>query len=431
MSDYHGNFSEGSKLSSAPWLVVLLACIFLLPEAYSIDVSLSAENGGDSVSIDSSYEVDTGVSVSEESEASFDEVGIENSRSISGSGDINAAQTYSGSGGYTGSATLNAKGVSGTLKGNTILTPSTLSASQIASLSGDSADVSLSLNHQGDLLYMGSGMGSGSLITSQNVQTGSVIGSQSSNIFANNGFVKFIKGTIKGANTILATGSEYLYIGISDIYSVEMFSGDAPSPLTSFISSLPGANKELEGGKKNFRDYSLSKLLVNSDKSQVKVDVDVKNADPSSSSYSWELDPDNQEASEKLTAVNANKIRASAYASNTEGDQSDANIEITEGSIYGYSNKAYADKTKTEVSEYLDSANGASVEVQSYAKNSARADEFFSEDAAGEIVTTPTVINKGTADFIVRRNEFTNALIEAKATSSTVEDFEHLWISNL
>jgi hypothetical protein len=78
----------GSKLSSAPWLVVLLACIFLLPEAYSIDVSLSAENGGDSVSIDSSYEVDTGVSVSEESEASFDEVGIENTRLVSGTGNI-------------------------------------------------------------------------------------------------------------------------------------------------------------------------------------------------------------------------------------------------------------------------------------------------------------------------------------------------------
>jgi len=111
----------GSKLSSAPWLVVLLACIFLLPEAYSIDVSLSAENGGDSVSIDSSYEVDTGVSVSEESEASFDEVGIENTRLVSGTGNINAVQTYSGSGGYVGSATLSSQGVSGSLKGTASL----------------------------------------------------------------------------------------------------------------------------------------------------------------------------------------------------------------------------------------------------------------------------------------------------------------------
>ncbi len=68
------------------------------------------------------------------------------------------------------------------------------------------------------------------------------------------------------------------------------------------MSMLPGGTIELAGEKNGFRDYSLSKLLKNPDKSQVKVDVSVLNADPSSSSYSYKLDPDNQEASEKLTA---------------------------------------------------------------------------------------------------------------------------------
>jgi hypothetical protein len=66
--------------------------------------------------------------VNEESEASFDQVKIENTRSVSGTGDINAAQMYSGSGGYKGSAILSAQGASGTLHGNAFLTPEYLRA---------------------------------------------------------------------------------------------------------------------------------------------------------------------------------------------------------------------------------------------------------------------------------------------------------------
>ena len=206
--------------------MALLACVFLVPGAYCIEIGFSAENGGESTDLSSSYDVDTGVSVSEESTASFDQPAIENTRSVSGTGDINAVQTYPGSGGYAGSATLSARDVSGTLQSNAILTP-TSSANQITSLSGDSADVSLSLNHQGDSLYMGSGMGSGSINTNQNVRTGSIIFAMNetfANSWTPNGIAYF--------NTIM-------YGGIQ-ISKAQDISADEPSPMSSVMSFFPG-----------------------------------------------------------------------------------------------------------------------------------------------------------------------------------------------
>jgi hypothetical protein len=155
--------------------VVLFACIFLLPEAYSIDVSLSAENGGDSVSVDSSYEVDTEVSVSEESEASFDEVGIENSRSLSGTGKAKAAQTYSGSGGYSGSSSFTSSG-SGSLTGSANLNPESMNAMQDISASGESS-ADMTLTH-GGTASVGCNLYSGSINALQSISTGSAHGSQ-------------------------------------------------------------------------------------------------------------------------------------------------------------------------------------------------------------------------------------------------------------
>ena len=87
-------------MSWLSWLVVLFASVLLIPGAFSIDVGFSAGSGGESTDLSSSYDVDTGVSVSEESTTSPDQATIENTRSVSGTGDINAVQTYSGSEGY-------------------------------------------------------------------------------------------------------------------------------------------------------------------------------------------------------------------------------------------------------------------------------------------------------------------------------------------
>jgi hypothetical protein len=123
-------------------LLGLLAFLIFVPGAYSIEVGFSAENGGESTDLSSSYDVDTGVSVSEESEASFDQPAIENTRSISGTGDINAAQTYSGSKGYSGEGRLQASDAIMTLSSTACLTPGTLESSQMATISGKSVDVS-------------------------------------------------------------------------------------------------------------------------------------------------------------------------------------------------------------------------------------------------------------------------------------------------
>ena len=110
----------------------------------------------------------------EESTASFDQVKIENTRSVSGTGDINAVQTYSGSGGYVGSATLSSQGVSGSLKGNACLTPQSLTASQDLSLSGKSVDTGMSLANEGDSASLGVAITSGMIASQQGIQTGSV-----------------------------------------------------------------------------------------------------------------------------------------------------------------------------------------------------------------------------------------------------------------
>ena len=134
--------------------------------------------GDDSARLNSFYDLSDGVSATEKSSATTDQIGITNSRSIAGTGNMYAFQGYSGSNDYSGSSSVGANEVSGTIESNAALTPTTLSASQVASLSGDSADVGLSLDHQGDSIYMSSGIGSGTITTSQDVWTGSVHGSQ-------------------------------------------------------------------------------------------------------------------------------------------------------------------------------------------------------------------------------------------------------------
>lgn len=182
--------SEGIKLSSRSWLATLLACVFLVPGAYCIEVILSAEYGEDYASIESEYDVSTGVSVSEESSASFDQPAIESVRSISGTGDIDAFQSYSGSSGYLGQSALHAYGVSGTFNGAASLKPSSMRADHSGSFAGYSTDAGMSLTSQGNSVAVSSGMTSGSIVTSQNIWTGSAEGGQDTQITgADSGYI--------------------------------------------------------------------------------------------------------------------------------------------------------------------------------------------------------------------------------------------------
>ena len=157
------------KLSRVSWLVALLACVLLVQGAYSIDVGFSVESGGESASLESSYDVDTGVSVSEESTASPGQATIENSRSVTGTGDITASQTYSGSGGYSGTSFF--KTGAGSLASSASLNPTSLSALQIVSASGVS-NAEMGVINEGTA-HVDCNLISGSMTAAQSISTGS------------------------------------------------------------------------------------------------------------------------------------------------------------------------------------------------------------------------------------------------------------------
>jgi len=88
------------------------------------------------VSIWDSYDVDDGVEVSGESSAGFSGgLSMDDSRRISGPGDVYAVQGYSGSGGYAGANYIYSRDASQTLvRGTARLTPDTLGAIQDVSI---------------------------------------------------------------------------------------------------------------------------------------------------------------------------------------------------------------------------------------------------------------------------------------------------------
>lgn len=76
--------------------IFLVICFF--QGALAIEVSFSAEDGGEAVGISDDYEVSKGVSVSEESEAKFGNVEMTNSREVAGGGDLYMEQDFFGRG---------------------------------------------------------------------------------------------------------------------------------------------------------------------------------------------------------------------------------------------------------------------------------------------------------------------------------------------
>jgi hypothetical protein len=142
--------------------------------------------------------------VSEESTASFNQPAIENTRSLSGTGEIRAFQSYSGSSGYFGQAYLDSSGVSGTLRGTASLTPSAMRSSQSGLFSGDLTDMGMSLTSKGNSVDVSSGMTYGTVTTSQNIWTGSAEGSQDTQIIgAASGYVD------TGGYTLVPGGVEF------------------------------------------------------------------------------------------------------------------------------------------------------------------------------------------------------------------------------
>jgi len=159
-----------------------------VPGTYSIEVGFSAENGGESTDLSSSYDVDTEVSVSEESTATFDQPSIQNTRLISGTGDVKAAQTYSGSCGYSGSAIF--KTESGSLTASACLTPVSMNAFQNLAAKGNTQFTLTGTQGQDSATQEG-GVKDGNLASSSSLTIGhSVFISENTNLMGNGGFVR-------------------------------------------------------------------------------------------------------------------------------------------------------------------------------------------------------------------------------------------------
>jgi hypothetical protein len=163
--------------------IFLVVCF--IQGSLAIEVSFSAEDGGGSVGISDEYDVSTGVSISEESEAKFGNVEMTNSREVAGSGDAKAVQSYSGSG-YTGHASFLASGALSSLTGFAQLTPYYLNAAQNIVVSGDWAKSSLGVMQGSSEAFTSGSVNDGSMIVSQGAWTGSVHVSESVQAQGNN-----------------------------------------------------------------------------------------------------------------------------------------------------------------------------------------------------------------------------------------------------
>ena len=114
-----------------------------------------------------------------------------------------------------------------------------------------------------------------------------------------------------------------------------------------------------------------------------------------------------------------------AYASNSNGVSSSTNLNLADASVYYPSLSAYGDPSYVDSYASIGNAYGAT-EITSHAENSWPAVEDFgvidlSSIYPGWAIQLSEPVNKGTADFVVKRNEFANgASIITTATSSDV-----------
>ena len=317
--------------------MALLACLLLPSGAYSIGVSFSASGGGGSVGLNSIYNLDDSVSASEGASASFGQVGITDTRSVSGTGNVQADQSYSGSGGYAGSSQINAEGVSGTLQSNAALTPQSLTANQGLSLTGNSVDTGMSLANKGDSANLGVGITSGTVDSNQVIQTGSVHNGISANINAPWAYLSqstSISGIAENAITTLQNPNS------------------EPIVFNTIADSYNGIASFILGGK----SLNEHKEVTGSDGSGARIDAVVTNSkNPITHNYKHISD---HEIGYELTADDADYISVDAYATNGKNDQIHVSTDITKGSLNNYLNDAYFDGTKAIASQSFSEAEG-------------------------------------------------------------------------
>jgi len=152
-------------------IIALFTILFLFPgDGYGIEVSLSAENGGESLSISSYYEVDSGVEVKENAIVNFNDLSISDSRTLSGGEFIKADQKYSIGHENRGRAEFTAFG-SGSMDSTANLQPDCLTASQGISWSGRLAESGMRLTNRQGFAETVCNVSDGSLTATQGISS--------------------------------------------------------------------------------------------------------------------------------------------------------------------------------------------------------------------------------------------------------------------
>jgi hypothetical protein len=175
-------------LSRKSWLLGFLVFFIYLPGAYSIEVGFSIGNGADSVSILDDYDVSNDISISEAAEAKVTGMELTDTREVAGHGDLEMAQTFMGSGGYTGFNLASALDSSSKISTSAILTPVAMSTKLSSSISGEFAIAALGLAEKESAEETVAFMSGGSLNTNMAASTGFSGVSQNSKIMGKGGY---------------------------------------------------------------------------------------------------------------------------------------------------------------------------------------------------------------------------------------------------
>ena len=210
-------------------MIIALFTILLLVQGkgYGIEVGLSAENGGQSLSVSSDYEVDRGVEVKENAVANVNDLSISDSRTLSGGEFIKADQKYSIGYEYIGSAGFTASGGSGSLDSTANLRPESLTASQGISWSGRQAKSGMRLTNLQGSVDADCGVSGGYLTAAQGIS------SENSGVFIN------VHGS--GESIILRTrsqdhqGSSSIFAEVGVAEGLEKYTGRFDGVLTSCL----------------------------------------------------------------------------------------------------------------------------------------------------------------------------------------------------
>lgn len=224
---------------------LIFSSLLLFSDANAIEISFSAEDSGNSVSIADDYEATNGIAVSEEAYAEFGLMAMTDNRIVEGAGDMNLIQTMAGSGGYTGQSIVRTLASSGRVVNHAYLCPSDLFVYQTANLQGNMISAELNLQNKESYAYTYSGAADGLIDANQFIKTGSVHAFQDTHISAAFGEAESFAGNFRENDIQNNAAVTEIWINDGELFSVQnanALSGRAGVSQDATLQALLGAS---------------------------------------------------------------------------------------------------------------------------------------------------------------------------------------------